>query len=121
MDTLIKALTTATDMKLDNDLFAYDIPLGKSGAWVADRQTDNLHNGVDYLDFSIYYRDKSKTSAMKNINYIKNTIDATRLNDSECITVYGKSVRIDMPYSWDYLEKDSEGYYCFANQLRLYL
>lgn len=119
METLLKILDELTAMTIDKDLFAYEIPLGASGAWLMDTGTQTRHNSVDAKEFSIYYRAKSKQSAMKNIDYLKNTIDT--ISEDTCTLSDGTNFRLDILGTWDYLEKDTEGYFVFANRLRLVL
>lgn len=118
MEKLIKILDETTVLDKDKDLFAYEIPLGTIGLWASDGQTDSRFNSVDYEEFDIYYRGKTKQSAMANIKYLKNTIDA--ISTEVCELQDGTNFKLQMLFTWDYLEKDAEGYFVFANRLRLY-
>ena len=120
MEKLLDIFEQFTVLTKDVDLFAYEIPLATAGLWISDNQTDSRFNGVDYQDFSIYYRDKNKKSAITNIQYLKDTIDALRGSQGDCRLEDDSTFRLDMKYTWDYLEKDSEGYFVFANQVRLF-
>lgn len=117
MDTLIKVLNEKTVLVTDKDLFYYEIPLGKIGLWVADAQTDSRFNSVDVSEFDIYYRGKTKTSAIQNIAYLKNRVD--EISTEVCELDDGTTFKLQILFQWEYLEKDSEGYFVFANRLRL--
>lgn len=117
MDTLIKVLNETTSLVKNKDLFAYEIPLEAIGLWCADAQTESRFNSVDFQEFDIYYRGKTKQSAIQNIAYIKDRIDV--LSTSVCRLEDGTNFKIEILYTWDYMEKDSEGYFVFANRIRL--
>lgn len=111
-DNLINVLDQYTALTKDVDLFYLEMPLGKAGLWFADRQTDASRTG--YKEYDIYYRGKTKQSAIQNIAYLKNTLD----NLEEC-SINGEIFKLQVLFEWDFLEKDAEGYYVFANSLRL--
>lgn len=117
MDTLIKVLNETTALTTDVDLFAYEIPLGKIGLWCSDSQTDSRFNAVDAQEFDVYYRGKTKQSSISNIKYLKNTIDS--ISTEVCELEDGTTFKLQILFNWEYLEKDSEGYFVFANRLRL--
>ena len=113
IDKLIAVLEQNTPLVQDKDLFYLEAPLDKSGLWIEDTQNANPRTG--YTDWNIYYRGKTKTSAKANIMYLQETI-----NELDACTVNGEIFRLDMTQSFDYLGKDSEGYFVFASSLRLY-
>lgn len=117
METLIKVLNETTALTTDVDLFFYEIPLGKIGLWCSDAQTDSRFNGVDAPEFDIYYRGKTKKSAIQNIAYLKKRID--EISTEVCKLDDGTTFKLQILFQWEYLEKDSEGYFVFANRLRL--
>lgn len=119
MDTLLKILNETTALTTDVDLFAYEIPLDKMGLWVADAPVDSRFNGVDAYEFDVYYRGKTKTSAMANIKYLKNTIDSLSGSNGLCELEDGTTFKLNLLFTWEYLEKDAEGYFVFANRVRL--
>lgn len=111
-EKLMNILDQYTSLTKDVDLFYLEMPLSKSGAWFADRSVQSAR--TDYRDYDIYYRGKTKQSAIQNIEYLKNTID----NLTQC-EIDGETFRLRMENQWEYLEKDSEGYFVFANVVRL--
>lgn len=113
IDKLIAVLEQNTPLVQDKDLFYLEMPLDKSGLWIEDTQNTNPRTG--YTDWNIYYRGKTKSSAKANIKYLQDTI-----NNLDACTVNGEIFRLDMIQSFDYLGKDSEGYYVFASALRLF-
>ena len=113
IDKLIAILEQNTPLVQDKDLFYLEAPLDKSGLWIEDTQNANPRTG--YTDWNIYYRGKTKSSAKANIKYLQDTI-----NDLDACTVNGEIFRLDMVQSFDYLGKDSEGFYIFASALRLF-
>ena len=113
IDKLIAVLEQNTPLVQDKDLFYLEAPLDKSGLWIEDTQNANPRTG--YTDWNIYYRGKTKTSAKANIMYLQETI-----NELDACTVNGEIFRLDMVQSFDYLGKDSEGYFVFASSLRLF-
>ena len=121
MDTLLKILNETTALTTDIDLFAYEIPLGKHGLWCSDAQTDSRFNSVDRQEFDIYYRGKTKSSAMANIKYLKEAIEYLSGSEGVCEIEDGTTFKLEILYSWEYMEKDAEGYFVFANRLRLTL
>lgn len=114
-DQLIEIIEDNTALVKDTDLFYLEMPLGKSGLWFMDRQTDSKFNGVNHKEYDIFYRGKDKQTTMANIAYFKDAIDSI----DSCELDDGTSYRLVILYEWDYLEKDAEGYYVFANTLRL--
>ena len=118
MDTLLNILDQKTALNKNVDLFAYEIEIGKIGLWCSDSQTDSRFNSVDYKEFDIYYRGKTKASAISNIRYLKNRIDD--ISTQVCELDDGTIFKLQILFGWDYLEKDSEGYFVFANRVRLY-
>ena len=112
IDKLLAILEQNTALVQDKDLFYLEIPLDKAGLWIEDTQNDNPRTG--YTDWNIYYRGKTKSSAKANIKYLQETI-----NDLDACRVNGDTFRLDMVQSFDYLGKDSEGYFVFASTLRL--
>lgn len=120
-DKLIQILDETTDLATDVDLFYLEIPLGKIGLWVMDSQTDSRFNAVDNSAFDIYYRGKTKQSAIKNIKYLKTVIDALSGSTGTCELDDGTTFKLEMLFNWDYIERDSEGYYVFSNRLKLFL
>ena len=120
-NTLIKILDELTALTKDKDLFYLEIPLDKGGLWVADSPTDSRFNGVDAAEFDIYYRGKDKTKSIDNIKYLKDTIDALSGSQGVCSLEDGTTFRLTMAYQWDFLEKDAEGYFVWANRVRLVL
>lgn len=121
MDTLIKILNETTALTTDVDLFAYEIPLGKMGLWVADAPIDSRFNGVDSQEFDVYYRGKTKSSAIANIKYLKDTIDGLLGSNGVCKLSDGTTFRLEVMFTWEYMERDSEAYFVFTNRLRLLL
>ena len=113
IDKLIAVLEQNTALVQDKDLFYLEMPLDKSGLWIEDTQNSNPRTG--YTDWNIYYRGKTKSSAKANIMYLQETI-----NELDVCTVNGEIFRLDMTQSFDYLGKDSEGYFVFASALRLF-
>lgn len=113
IDKLIAVLEQNTLLVQDKDLFYLEMPLDKAGLWIEDTQNSNPRTG--YTDWNIYYRGKTKSSAKANIKYLQETI-----NDLDVCTVNGEIFRLDMTQSFDYLGKDSEGYFVFASALRLF-
>ena len=113
IDKLIAVLEQNTALVLDKDLFYLEAPLDKAGLWIEDTQNTNPRTG--YTDWNIYYRGKTKSSAKANIKYLQDTI-----NDLDACTVNGDIFRLDMTQSFDYLGKDSEGFYIFASAVRLF-
>ena len=113
IDKLIAVLEQNTALVQDKDLFYLEMPLDKAGLWIEDTQNANPRTG--YTDWNIYYRGKTKTSAKANIKYLQDTI-----NNLDVCRVNGDTFRLDMVQSFDYLGKDSEGYYVFASSLRLF-
>lgn len=109
---LINILDQFTDLTSDVDLFYLEIPLGKSGLWVAQTQTAIVPSG--YADYNIYYRAKSKQTATDNMKYLSDTID----NLDECL-IDGEPFSLKRLYQWNYIGKDAEGYFVFTNVLRL--
>lgn len=113
IDKLIAILEQNTKLVKDKDLFYLEMPLDKSGIWLEDSQNDNPRTG--YTNWDAYYRGKTKESAKNNIRYIQDTI-----NNLDVCRVNGEIFRLDMLQGWDYVGKDSEGYYIFATSLRLF-
>ena len=113
IDKLIAVLEQNTPLVQDKDLFYLEAPIDKSGLWIEDTKNANPRTG--YTDWNIYYRGKTKSSAKANIKYLQDTI-----NDLDACTVNGEIFRLDMVQSFDYLGKDSEGFYIFASALRLF-
>lgn len=111
-NNLLDILSQYTNLTKDVDLFYLEMPLGKSGLWLADRQTDNARTG--YKEYDMYYRGKDKQQCIDNLEYLSNAIE----NMTEC-SINGEIFKLTVLYSWDYMEKDSEGYYVFTNTLRL--
>lgn len=121
MDTLLEIINETTALTTDVDLFAYEIPLSKHGLWVSDSQADSRFNSVDAQEFDVYYRGKTKQSAIANVKYLKNTIDSLSGGNGVCELSDGTQFKLEIMFTWEYLEKDAEGYYVFANRLRLIL
>jgi hypothetical protein len=119
MDTLLKILNETTALTTDVDLFAYEIPLDKHGVWLADAQIDSRFNGTGRQEFDIYVRFKTKTSGMANVEYLKNTIDALSGSSGTCKLADGTTFKLGLMYQWEYLEKDAEGYFVWANRVML--
>lgn len=113
IDKLIAVLEQNTALVQDKDLFYLEMPLDKAGLWIEDAQNTNPRTG--YTDWNIYYRGKTKSSAKANIKYLQDTI-----NELDVCSVNGEIFRLDMVQSFDYLGKDSEGYFVFASALRLF-
>lgn len=113
---VITILDELTNLTKDEDLFYLEIPLGKSGLWVNDAQVPSRFNSVDAAEFDIYYRGKDKQKTIDNTKYLKDTIE----NLNVCM-LDGLEFKLEILYTWDYLEKDSEGYFVFGNRLRLTL
>lgn len=119
MDNLIKILDEVTALTVDSDLFAYEIPLDKGGAWVSEASTESRFNDIGAQEFDIYYRGKDKTSCINNIRYLKRTIDGLLGSDGVCMLGDGTRFRLEMTQHWEYMEKDAEGYFLWASRLRL--
>ena len=113
IDKLIAILEQNTALRADYDMFYLEMPLDKAGLWIENNQNNNPRTG--YTDWNIYYRGKTKSSAKTNIKYLQDTI-----NELETCTVNGEIFRLDMTQSFDYLGKDSEGYFVFASSVRLF-
>lgn len=111
-DTLMDIFTQYLGLTKDSDLFYLEMPLGKHGLWFSDRQIDAAR--TDYKDYDIYYRGKTKQTAIQNIAYLKNNIDTLDQCD-----INGDIFKLRVLNQWEYLEKDSEGYFVFANVVRL--
>lgn len=111
-DNLIAILDSFTPLQTDIDLFYLEMPAGKSGLWFADTTTTKVPTG--YKDYDVYYRGKTKQSAITNLERFNASID-----DMEECTINGVSFKLSRLFEWDYLEKDTEGYFVFANTLRL--
>lgn len=120
-DTLLKILEETTALTIDVDLFYLEMPLDTSGLWVSDSPTDSRFNSVDAYTFDIYYRGKDKQQTIDNIQYLKSTIEDLSGSGGTCQLEDGTTFKLEIMFTWDYLEKDAEGYYVFANQLRLLL
>ena len=118
-NTLITILDELTALTKDVDLFYLEIPLDKSGLWVADSQTDSRFNGTGAQEFNVYYRGKDKSKAITNIEYLKDTIDALSGSQGVCALQDGTTFSLKMAYQWDFLEKDAEGYFVWASKVRL--
>lgn len=118
-DTLMQILDETTALTTDVDLFYLEMPIGKIGLWVMETQTPSRFNGVNVQEFAAYYRGKTKASAIANTKYLKDKID--EISTEVCELIDGTTFKLEILYGWDYLEKDSEGFYVFANRLRLYL
>lgn len=113
IDTFIDILTENTKLVENTDLFYLEIPLGKIGVWFSDRQTNSRFNGSGYKEFDIYYRGKTKQSLINNVQYLQTTIDG--LQTSVCQLSNGMAFSMKLLYQWEFLGKDAEGYYVFAN------
>ena len=113
IDKLIAILEQNTALRADYDMFYLEMPLDKAGLWIENNQNNNPRTG--YTDWNIYYRGKTKTSAKANIMYLQETI-----NELDACSVNGEIFRLDMVQSFDYLGKDSEGYFVFASAVRLF-
>lgn len=111
----IAILEENTPLREDVDLFYLEMPLEKSGLWFSDRQIDSRFNGTGAQEFDIYYRGKDKTKLIANTTYLKDVIDTL----TDCRLEDGEDFRLDILFTWDYLEKDSEGYFVFANAVRV--
>ena len=118
-DKVLALLEDNTSLVRDNDLFYLEMPLDKAGVWIADRQIDSRFNGTGKTQYDIYYRGKNKSQAIMNIAYLKDAVDALSGSDGVCRTDTGEIFKLTMDYQWDFLDKDSEGYYVFANVLTL--
>lgn len=119
MDVLLKILDELTNLTTGTDLFAYEIPLEKSGLWVADAQIESRFNDPGAQEFNCYYRGKGKENAIQNLKYLQNVIDGLSGSTGTCRLADGTHFNLLLLYKWDYLEKDSEGYFVWANRLRL--
>lgn len=119
IQTFIKILTENTALVENMDLFYLEIPLGKTGLWFSDRQTDSKFNGTGYKEFDIFYRGKTKQSAITNTEYLKTTLD--ELHTEKCQLSDGTTFSLKILYQWDFLGKDSEGYYVFTTSARLFV
>lgn len=119
MDFLLKILDTETNLVIDKDLFAYEIPLQTPGLWVSDAQIDSRFNDSGAQEFDIYYRGKDKKQCIANIKYLKSKIDSLSGSNGICSLGSGETFSLKMMFTWEYLEKDSEGYFVWASRLRL--
>ena len=119
MNDLIKILNETTALTTDVDLFAYEIPLGKTGLWASDAQIDSRFNSVNTQEFDIYLRNKTKQSGIANIKYLKDRIDY--ISTEICELDDGTQFKLQILFNWDFMEKDSEGYYVWASRVRLTL
>jgi len=117
IDTFINILTENTKLVEDTDLFYLEIPLGKIGVWFSDRATASTFNGTGSKEFDIYYRGKTKASLITNVEYFKNTID--ELHTDTCQLLDGTTFSLKLLSQWEFLGKDSEGYYVFATSALL--
>lgn len=118
-DKLITILNELTALTKDVDLFYLEIPLGKSGLWVSEAQVPSTFNGTGYQEFDVYYRSKSKTSSVKNLKYLKESIDAFSGSQGVCRLSDGSTFRLQVMWEWEFMEKDSEGYFVWANRMIL--
>lgn len=121
MDDLIKIIDEVTRLVRDKDLFAYEIPLGAIGVWCSDAPIDSRFNDSGAQEFDIYYRGKTKSSAIANVKYLKDAIDSLSGSTGTCMLNDGTKFSLKILFTWDYLEKDSEGYFVFANRVRLHV
>ena len=119
METLLKILDETTALTKDTDLFAYEIGLDRSGAWLSEVQTPSTFNGTGYQEFDLYVRFKDKAQGMKNIKYLKTTIDALSGSEGMCKLADGTTFKLTMLYTFDFLETDSEHYYVWTTRLGL--
>lgn len=113
-DAFIAILEQNTALRLDKDLYYLEMPLDKSGAWFIDRQTTNAP--TKYREYDIFYRGKTKNSARQNIEYLFNKLDAMPV----CKLADGTKFKLDVPYTPDYIGKDTEAYYIYTLVVRLY-
>lgn len=120
-DKLIQILDELTALTKDVDLFYLEIPLDKGGLWIAESQTDSAFNGTGRQEFDVYYRGKNKNTSLDNLKYLKTTIDSFRGSQGVCELADGTTFRLDIMYTWEFLEKDSEGYFVWANRVSLFV
>lgn len=121
MDKLLKILNELTALTIDKDLFAYEMPLDKSGAWLSESQTPTRFNAPNVTEYDLWVRGKDKTSTMANIDYLKNTIDSLSGSTGTCKLADGTTFKLEIPFTWDYVGKSEEGYFIFTTKLRLTL
>lgn len=113
-DALIAIFEQNTALRRDVDLFYLEMPLDKSGMWFMDRQTVNAP--TRYREYDIFYRGKTKSSVKSNVDYLQSKIDdltVCELND-------GSKFKLDLLNTFDYIGKDTEGYYVFTSTVRLF-
>lgn len=111
-EKLLGILDSFTNLRLDVDLFYLEIPLNKSGLWVSDRGITSVRSG--YQEYDAFYRGKDKKQCIKNIQYLQDTID-----NLDVCNINGDIFKLKMTLNWDYLGKDTEGYFVFATILQL--
>lgn len=117
VDKLITILEDNTALVENTDLFYLEIPLGKIGVWFSDRQTPSKFNGTGYKEFDMFYRGKTKQSAIKNIEYLTDKIN--EISAEVCQISDGTTFRLKVLYQWDSIGKDSEGYYVYGTVVSL--
>ncbi len=115
-ERLIDFLSNNTALTKDVDLFYLDIPVDTSGIWLQDAQINSRFNSPNEHRYNIYLRDKTKQRALNDLDYFKNKIE--ELRETTCLTSDGKNCLLEILYTWDYLEKDSNGFYVFTNTLK---
>ena len=109
---IVDILDANTQLTKDVDLFYLEMPLDKAGCWVSERQIDS--NNTGQLEYDIYYRGKNKTQVLANIKYLSDALDRlTTCNFN------GEPYVISLQFTFEYLGKDSEGYFVFASVLHL--
>ena len=113
-DALIAIFEQNTALRKDVDLFYLEIPLDKSGLWFMDRQTINAP--TRYREYDIFCRGKTKNSAKQNVDYIQSKIDDMPV----CKLADGTKFRLRLLNTFDFVGKDTEGYYVFTSTVRLF-
>lgn len=119
MNDLIRILDETTALVKDTDLFAWEIPLTKTGLWASESNTPSRFNSPNIQDYDVYLRGKTKTSLIANIKYLQNRIDD--ISTEVCELQDGTTFKLQLLQRFEFIEKDSEGFFVFTSRLRLYL
>lgn len=114
---LIDFIDQNSNLTKDVDLFDLDIPLNTSGIWIQDDVRPARKNSPDITGYQVYYRTKDKSLAQSNMNYFTGWVDSQPL----CHLPDGTAFRLTIDQTWDFVGKDSEGYYIWNTIMTLVL
>ena len=112
---LIDFIDQNSNLTKDVDLFYLDMPLKTSGLWLQDDTLPSLKNCVDSTQYQVFVRNKDKHIGLANIAYFKSWVE----NNELCYLPDGTAFNLTIDQTWDFLEKDSEGYYVWNSILTL--